>query len=496
MIFWQPAADRPPCWAGGFRRRATALGLLFTLMAVLLPWPVHAAERFTDRGYYLTFMRMPVMGLPEWRQAIDCFAEDEANLVILWMAGGFRSNQYPITWQYNEEHQNVRHDFGREVIDYAHSKNIRVLLGFTPFGYDGVNQLPLQHPELKARRRDGQPVDPFGIHCWGWNLCPAKPVAQQFMREYIREMFFQFYPNADGLFIESSDYGVCHCSDCGAQYYQREFDFVRDISGEVWRAKSNAVIVVYPHYFTGKRIPGIDATAAKLPFDARWTLFFTPHSAHFDADLLRQAKSAIFWGESPVLGTPQKIQEHARAARQNGMTGFIPSLEAFSYVPYKPDGGEPFIVGKRRRPFGFDALGAGKMPYRSLPARIQRFAVRAFSSEPDLPFSSFKEKLRRHLFGDNGSPEAVEDVLGLQAIWVYESDWSWQSPLLEPDLLAERSRRLRWSSEKLAAYRQRLQRLREIADRHRDASHPVERELHTLAQDVVNRWRGHESVLE
>ena len=40
----------------------------------------------------------------------------------------------------------------------------------TPFGYDGVYQLQLEQPELKAVGPDGNPVAEFGIGCWGWNL--------------------------------------------------------------------------------------------------------------------------------------------------------------------------------------------------------------------------------------------------------------------------------------------------------------------------------------
>src|SRR3954467_1604054 len=52
---------------------------LMTLCALL--WTclsLGAAETTEWRGYYLTFMRMPVMGLPEWKQSMDCFAEDGA----------------------------------------------------------------------------------------------------------------------------------------------------------------------------------------------------------------------------------------------------------------------------------------------------------------------------------------------------------------------------------------------------------------------------------
>src|SRR3954463_2732 len=147
---------------------------LFALALISLPLispdAAHSAP-FPLRGYYITLMRMPVMGLAEWKQAVDCFADDDVNVLILWTAGGFRSQKFPVTWAYNADHANVQHDFVRELIDYAHTKKIRVLLGFTPFGYDGVNQYPLEPPELKARQVDGKPVEPFGIHSIGWNLC-------------------------------------------------------------------------------------------------------------------------------------------------------------------------------------------------------------------------------------------------------------------------------------------------------------------------------------
>ena len=60
---------------------------------------------FAQRGYYLTFMRMPTFGLTAWKRAVDCFAADGVNLLILWMAGGFRSKKFPVTWRYNEAHE-------------------------------------------------------------------------------------------------------------------------------------------------------------------------------------------------------------------------------------------------------------------------------------------------------------------------------------------------------------------------------------------------------
>src|SRR5262249_3746925 len=124
-----------------------------TVAALTLPAVGFSAAKekpiFAQRGYYLCFMRMPTFGLKVWKEILDGAAQDGANTVILWVAGAFRSKKFPITWQWAKEHENVRADFVGALIKHAHQRSIQVLLGFTPFGYDGVNQYPLEHPELK-----------------------------------------------------------------------------------------------------------------------------------------------------------------------------------------------------------------------------------------------------------------------------------------------------------------------------------------------------------
>ncbi len=454
-----------------------------------------AAGPFARRGYYITVMRMPTYDLADWRRMVDGIHDDGGNTLLLWVGGAFRSAKYPITWRYNADHENVRNDFVRDLIDHAHTKKIKVLLGFTPFGYDGVNQYALEHPELKAVGKDGKPVAPFGIGCWGYNLCPSRPESQKFMLEYVREMAFDFYPNADGLLIESSDYAICHCPDCGPRFFEKEFGFVRRISEEVWARKPDATVVVYPHYFSGAEVPGFGVKAAQLPFDPRWTLFFTPHSAPLDPSLIKRAKSSLWWDDSPALRRPQAVRAGARRARDAGVTGYVPSLEAYTFVSTEAEEGQAWLRGRRQVPLGMGWLKAGDPPYDELPVRVNRTAYREFSRNPDLPFQRYKEVLGREVFGVASTPQAVDDLLELQAIFAAERTWCQPSPPVSPERVRAMKTQGSLTTQKRAEYRAALDRLREIEARHRGPKSEGEKELGRVARWVLDRWQGEGTLL-
>jgi len=458
---------------------------------------VEARNIFRERGYYLCFMRMPTFGLDGWREILDGAAADGANTIILWAGGAFRSKKFPITWQWAKDHENVKADFGRELIAHAHRRGIKVLLGFTPFGYDGVNQYPLEHPELKATGKDGKPVNEFGIGCWGWNLCPAKTESQRFMREYAREMTFEFYPEADGLFIESSDYAICHCAECGPKFFDHEFAFVRAISDEVWVWKPDATVVVYPHYFSGAklRFSFTEATASKQPFDPRWTLIFTPHSAALEPALIAKARGAWWWNEAPCRFDVANIRAGVKKARDAKCSGYVPSLECYSYVPVKTEFGEPWLVGKRQIPFGFGWLKDGANPHRELPVRAIRLAYRELTANPDLPDAELRTELGRELFGADWQPAQVDDLFELFRVFNTDRDWSVPGALTTPGLVRNRSERGKLDPKKRAQLREQLDRVRAIAARHRDATSDGGKELHRIAQWLADQWTPENAAL-
>jgi hypothetical protein len=464
--------------------------ILAALILLALPasFSSQNASPFAQRGYYITFMRMPTYDLTDWKRIVDDIHDDGGNMLLLWVAGAFRSQKFPVTWSYNKDHENVRHDFVRQLVDHAHARGIKVLLGFTPFGFDGVNQYPLEFSETRAVGKDGNPIGMGGIGCWGYNLCPSKPESQRFMLDYVREML-SFYPNADGLMIESSDYAICHCPYCGPHFFDKEFALVRAISEELWSKKPDAMIVVYTHYFSGAEVPGFGVKAAKQPYDPRWTLFFTPHSAHLDLALIKQARNSLWWDDSPALRRPEEIQQGARRARVAGVTGYVPSLEAYTFVATVAEEGQAWLKGRRQVPLGFGWLAPGDPPYDELPMRVNRIAYREFSRNPDLPLERYREILRREVLGESATMQDVNDLLDLQSVFATERTWCQPSPVVSPERVRAMKAQTTLTVQKRTDYRTALDQLRGIEQRHRQPKSGGEMELHRIARWVIDQWK-------
>jgi hypothetical protein len=460
------------------------------LLALLPQWAVASElSPFSVRGYYLTFMRMPTYGLSAWKTIVDDVRSDGGNMLVLWTAGAFRSEKFPVTWQYNADHENIRAEFLGELIDYAHSLNIRILLGFTPFGYDGTNQYPLLKPALRATGPDGKPAAAFGIGCWGYNLCPAAAESQQFMREYLLEMIDR-YPQADGLLVESSDYAICHCNRCGPNYFNNEFQLVKTISESLWARKPNAEIYLYPHYFSGANVPGFGVKAAKLPFDSRWGLFFTPHSAHLDPALLKQARHSIYWDDSPALRSPAQVKEAALKAKAAGVTGYLPSLETFSFLSTHGEENSPWTKNRRQIPLGMGWLSSGQSPYRELPLRLQRMAYREFTQRPDLNLSDFISSAAREMLGPDATPQDAAALMDLQAIFAYKRTWCQPSPAVSRqrfDYLKSIGQLDRETVEQIEKYHQRLNKIALLEQTSKNAG---KADLARISRWVLEQWKG------
>jgi hypothetical protein len=424
-------------------------------------------------SYYLTFSRTPTLGLDEWRAAFDDFAADGVESVVLWIGGGFRSRKYPVTWHYNADHRNVQEDFVGALIDYAHSLGIRVLLGFTPFTYDGVNQYAFERPDLKALRSDGTLARMQGIHCWGYGLNPAKADAQQFMLEYARELCFEFYPNADGMLIESSDIDI----SSNERYYALEYEFVRQISEEMWARNPAAEIIVYPHYFAPE--------AGPLPYDARWTLNFTPHSAFLDAGLIEMAGRTIYGDIGLMTRRPADIRESVRTVIANGVDSYLASHEFFTYVPTRAESFEPNIVGRPLHPFGIDTLSRYVNPYADPVVMVNRIALREFGADVDLPDDEFRKRLGTAIFGDE---RLVADLLYVHECIYRDRSFFTGGPMSDPSVVRNRLEQGRLGLADLDRIAESLDRIPAIVARLDGVSHPAALRLRDHAAGIAGAW--------
>ena len=443
---------------------------------------------FKERGYYITFMRGPLFTYETWKGILDGVKEDDGTHVILWMGGAFPSRRFPITWKYNAEHENVKHNFAGKLIDYGHSLGLKVMLCLTPYGYDGANQYAIEHPELKALNEWGCYTKASGLDAWGFNLNPYRPESKQFMLDYTREML-DFYPNADGILLESSDYAISYCRDCPETYYQKEFEFIRQISDELWARNPNAIIAVYPHYFNGADVPGMKVKGAKEKFDPRWTLFFTPHSAYLDPDLIGQAKSSFYWDPSPSFGQPALIRAAAQKAKQAGVTGYIPSFEPWSYVYSGPDMGHQYLVGTRAMPFCFGWLKPSETPMHEMLLRLDRLAYREFSRDPDLSMEKFRATLSLELFDGHATAELLDDLFFVEESFTMDRTWDMAPVLSSPDFLKSRIDLGEFGPERLREYRDRLKRIASIAHRYAQAIDRSTRELARTAEWITAQWK-------
>ena len=229
-------------------------------------------------------------------------------------------------------------------------------------------------------------------------------------------------------------------------------------------------MVVYPHYFSGAEVPGFGVKAAKLPFDPRWTLFFTPHSAHLDPALIKQARSSLWWDDSPALRRPQDIRAGARRAREAGVTGYVPSLEAFTFVATEAEEGQAWLKGKRQVPLGFGWLEPRRAALRRVADAGQPDRLPGVQPQPRPAVRSVQGDPGPGGLRGEADPQAVDDVLELQAAFAFERTWCQPSPLVSPERVRAMKDRGDLTPKKRAEYRAALDRLRAIEGRHRGRS--------------------------
>jgi hypothetical protein len=195
------------------------------------------------------------------------------------------------------------------------------------------------------------------------------------------------------------------------------------------------------------------------------------------------------------LHRPLDIRRGAIQARNAKVTGYIPSLEAYSFVATEREEGQMWLRGRQQIPLGFGWLKDGEPPYDELPIKVNRIAYREFSRNPDLPFEQFKERLGKEVFGDGFTPQSVRDLLELQAVFATERTWCQPSPVVCPERVRAMKFQGTLTLQKQAEYRATLGKLSRIEQRHREPRSDGERQLLAIARWVLGQWKGQNEAL-
>jgi hypothetical protein len=195
------------------------------------------------------------------------------------------------------------------------------------------------------------------------------------------------------------------------------------------------------------------------------------------------------------MKTPHEIQEGARTASRYGIPGYVPSFESFSFEVKHPEGNEQYLIGSRLKPFGFAWLPDGKNPYGELLVRVNRFAYREFTHNPELDYNSFRSILGKEIFGRETESAAVDDLLFLQQAFFKDHTWFSASPVVSPDILRGRLETGTISFEQMKVYRDNLDRIRAIATRYASANGDAKVELKTIAEAVLQNWRKNDHLI-
>ena len=170
------------------------------------------------------------------------------------------------------------------------------------------------------------------------------------------------------------------------------------------------------------------------------------------------------------------------------MSGYVPSLEAFSYIATEAEEGRSDLIGQRQVPFGFGWLKDGQMPYDQLPIRVHRIAYGEFSRDPTLALDDFKKRLGAEVFGAEAAAMWVEDLLVLSRLFFEERTWCQPSRLASPGRMKIDVAAGRVKPQRLAEYRRTLQQIRVMAERHGSSENPARREIHRIAKWAIDQW--------
>lgn len=329
--------------------------------------------------------------------------------VYFWVSGHFPSKLYPQTYKCEYKfgdtpliHTTKDSGIGtiedlKKIIDSAHQKGMKIYLGGAFGGWLGSMFLTNLEPDtLKVG-----PSEP--------SLCPSNKKAHTALVNSFVEIF-NALPEADGLFIESTDeFGECKCAECSPkldelgsrQFGQSQLDLCEEIMKEIWREHPHARLCYTIGYAEHKSDVRYYERIKKMSQDPRYEWMEARQSWTFPGPAGEPVPTADFsnqvmhWKQYYYKSIPELVTDAERAQKEK-CYGLIVSFEP------------GYATGSFYTDIPF--------PTDILPYALTGFAYREVTWGNGITTDQMLELTQARFFGKDAPPGLSKDLWALRDI--------------------------------------------------------------------------------
>ena len=136
-----------------------------------------------------------------------------------------------------------------------------------------------------------------------------------------------------------------------------------------------------------------------------------PAQSHPEPALIKQARSSLWWDDSPALRRPQEIRAGARRAREIGVTGLRPLAGGVHLRRHRGRGGPGVAQGEAAGAAGLRLAGPGRPALRRVAdAGPTGSPTGSSAATPTCRSSATRRSWAVTLFGAASTPQAVDDA--------------------------------------------------------------------------------------
>ncbi len=197
----------------------------------------------------------------DYKGFIDWLAQYKINHIDVWLFEfgfgiSYPSKKFPEC--VNPYHPNVKHEFIGDMIDYAHSRYMKVTM-FIDFP-DMFSGILRKHPDLGAKQFDlsqlpseedwvlfqktGENPKKHDFRSKFGTVCASNTKVMTFWEEYLEEIFAR-YPGLDGItgqFAELLE-EICHCDKCRKNFLGLQWKYFKRMAEIVQKDRSDRMII-------------------------------------------------------------------------------------------------------------------------------------------------------------------------------------------------------------------------------------------------------------